>query len=178
VNQDKELYVDAGPDGKWTAWTFRDSNLVQFTGNRRQHLTKSTMERIAQLTYSADKLSVQLLSPTNGHTIFVVSDWLIAVRKAAEQEPSPKAPTQGLCNDEVERLITDDECLALTVSIGLARGEEGFTIAEVLKIVEWAEGVRFADALLEAVIEGAVLVSVDKKGELIYLPGEDPDGIQ
>jgi hypothetical protein len=73
-----------------------------------------------------------------------------------------------VCNAEDEPLISDDECLALATSIGLARGIEGFEISEVLKIVEWAEGIRFQQALLEAVLMKVVLVNVDKSGELTF----------
>lgn len=64
--------------------------------------------------------------------------------------------------------LTDEEIKVLTMRFATTRGDQGFTEHDLTRALDWAEDVRFAEALLEGVINGLLTIDVDEKGELRF----------
>lgn len=164
----RELYVSVDARGA-RAWAFADSwgreDVIEFQKNHP--MTEASRVRLEALTYHDGAYHTHIIQIGPNFCTFEIA-------KDPINEPSPTESTLGVCN----KLVSDDETVALATSIGLARKEKGFTITEVLQIVRWAEDIRLKEVLLEAVLEGNVLVDIDSRGELVFLAGKDPDGIQ
>jgi hypothetical protein len=65
--------------------------------------------------------------------------------------------------------LTDGEVQSLILALADARGERGFQVNEVKKVVAWAERVRMEDVMLRLILEGQVWVDVVGSGEVVLM---------
>lgn len=57
-------------------------------------------------------------------------------------------------------MLTEEQAIALILSLGESRGQEGFTEEEANTICEWATNVIVEQSLLDGVLSGHMLINL------------------
>jgi hypothetical protein len=76
----------------------------------------------------------------------------------------PSSPSARVLDD----LFTDAETETLVMSFARARGVRGFTEDEAQAVLQWANGVRIEQGLLEGVLHGNIGIDLTSDGAPIF----------